>query len=218
MHVTLLGSSGTDLDVVNAARVSFAKMSNKLSDKDEKLIAYLAKHDHWSPFAHTYLSFHVRAPIFVARQLAKHQVGGAWNEESRRYVSDAPEIYYPGEWRSRPDNIKQGSDEALHPGDGYLADMAYEAAVHEAVKSYQMLLKRGVAPEMARMCLPLSIYTSWRWSGSVLFFSRVCNLRLDDHSQAETRLIAEQIAKICKDKFPVSWKALTGLTTIVEEE
>lgn len=208
--VTYIDHMGTDLSVVNAARVSFAKTSTELSDKDKKLISYLAKHKHWSPFTHTYLTLQIRAPIFVARQLAKHQVGGAWNEESRRYIDDLPEFYSPGAWRGRPSNVKQGSGEEIHPGDAYLADSVYQTAVRDAVKAYSSLLKRGVAPEMARMVLPLSTYTSWRWSGNVLFFSRVCGLRLDDHSQAETRDVAKEIAAICEERFPVSWKALMG--------
>lgn len=208
MQVELLDYMGDDLDVVNAARVSFAKFKEEMDAADEKLIGYLAREDHWSPFAHTSLKFRVRAPIFVARQLAKHQVGAAWNEESRRYIDDAPEFYYPKEWRGRAKNVKQGSGETMHPGDGFLADSTYETAMHDALKAYQSLLKRGVAPEMARSVLPQSTYTTWIWTGSLFFFYRVCRLRLDPHAQAETREIAEAISSHCSDVFPVCYRFL----------
>jgi len=208
MNVTLIDFMGSDLSVVNAARVSFGKAKDTLDDADRKLINYLARHEHWSPFAHTAIQFRVTAPIFVARQLAKHQVGGAWNEESRRYVDDEPTFYCPTVWRERADNVKQGSGEALHAGDNMLADMSYQAVLSTALKMYKSLLKRGVAPEMARMVLPQATNTSWVWSGSLLFFSRVCRLRLDDHAQVETRETAGQIAGWCNKLFPVSWAAL----------
>lgn len=208
MQVDLLDHMGDDLAVVNAARVSFAKYKDEMSPADEKLIGYLAREDHWSPFAHTSLKFRVKAPIFVARQLAKHQVGAAWNEESRRYIDDAPEFYYPEEWRGKPVNAKQGSGDLLHPGDSYLADMNYSKAVDEAMKAYRALLKRGAAPEMARMVLPQSTYTSWIWTGSLFFFYRVCKLRLDPHAQAETREIAQGIDRHCREVFPVCWRFL----------
>jgi thymidylate synthase (FAD) len=207
-NVTLIDFMGSDLSVVNAARVSFGKAKDTLDDADRKLISYLARHEHWSPFAHTAIQFRVTAPIFVARQLAKHQVGGAWNEESRRYIDDEPTIYCPTEWRGRADNVKQGSGEALSVDDAYLVSRVYEAGAQAALAAYHSLLERGVAPEMARMVLPQSTNTSWVWSGSLLFFSRVCRLRLDDHAQAETREIAGQIAGWCNKLFPVSWAAL----------
>lgn len=208
MQVELEDHMGTDLSVVNAARVSFAKRKTVLDEADKKLIAYLARHNHWSPFAHTCLSFRVTAPIFVARQLAKHQVGAAWNEESRRYVDDDPVIHIPEVWRTRPQNVKQGSGDDLPPGDAYHADIAYEDAVRKLAFAYRLLLARGVAPEMARMVLPQATMTTWVWTGSLLFFARVCQLRLEDHSQKETRDVAAQIAKHCRRKFPVSWAAL----------
>ncbi len=208
MQVELEDHMGTDLSVVNAARVSFAKRKTGLDEADKKLIAYLARHNHWSPFAHTCLSFRVTAPIFVARQLAKHQIGAAWNEESRRYIDGEPTVYYPDAWRARAENVKQGSGGTLHAGDSFLTDMIYNTAVGDALRTYQTLLKRGVAPEQARMVLPQATMTSWVWTGSLLFFARVCQLRLDAHSQVETRDVAAQIAKHCREKFPVSWAAL----------
>lgn len=207
-NVTLIDFMGSDLSVVNAARVSFGKAKDALDDADRKLISYLARHEHWSPFAHTALQFRVTAPIFVARQLAKHQVGGAWNEESRRYIDDEPTVYHPDVWRERAENIKQGSGGTLTAGDSWVTDLVYQTAMNDALRAYRSLMKRGVAPEMARMVLPQSTNTSWVWSGSLLFFARVCRLRLDHHAQEETQLVAAQIYDHCEALFPVSWAAL----------
>jgi len=199
--VTLVDSMGSDLSVVNAARVSFSKESNKFSDKDEKLINYLAKHNHWSPFGHASLQFRIKAPIFVARQLVKHQVGLVWNEVSRRYVDDEPEFYVPKAWRLKAENKKQGSsDEAIEYNLG---------STLEFVKTtYQNMLKAGIAPEMARMILPQNLYTEWFWSGTLMAFARVCNLRCKSDTQWETQLVAGMIDIQAKEKFPASWKAL----------
>lgn len=208
MNVNLIDHMGSDLSVVNAARVSFGKAKETLDLADEKLIGYLARHEHWSPFAHTAVSFRITAPIFVARQLAKHQVGAAWNEESRRYMDDMPTIHLPNKWRGRAESVKQGSGEPLRPDEAHQANIAYEAAVRKAAFVYRRLLKCGVAPEQARMVLPQSTNTSWIWTGSLLFFARVCKLRFDSHAQVETREIARQIADWCNKLFPVSWAAL----------
>ena len=204
MNVNLIDVMGTDLSVVNAARVSFAKVSNELSDKDEKLINYLAKHNHWSPFGHASLQFRIKAPIFVARQLVKHQVGLVWNEVSRRYVDDEPEFFIPEQWRSRPENSKQGSGEEI---------IIYniESTMQFVKQTYQNLLKANVAPEMARMVLPQNMYTEWYWSGSLMAFARVCNLRCKDDTQFETQHIADCIDWHLHQKFPVSWGALREL-------
>ena len=201
MNVNLIDVMGTDLSVVNAARVSFAKESKEFSDKDEKLIKYLAKHNHWSPFGHASLQFRIKAPIFVARQLVKHQVGLVWNEVSRRYVDDEPEFFIPDQWRSRPENSKQGSGEEI---------IIYniESTMQFVKQTYQNLLKANVAPEMARMVLPQNMYTEWYWSGSLMAFARVCNLRCKDDTQAETQHIADCIDWYLHEKFPVSWEAL----------
>ena len=195
---------GTDLSVVNVARVSFAKDSKELSEKDEKLIKYLAKHNHWSPFGHASLQFRIKAPIFVARQLVKHQVGLVWNEVSRRYVDDEPEFFIPDQWRSRPENSKQGSGEEI---------IIYniESTMQFVKQTYQNLLKANVAPEMARMVLPQNMYTEWYWSGSLMAFARVCNLRCKDDTQKETQHIADCIDWHLHQKFPVSWGALREL-------
>ena len=204
MNVNLIDVMGTDLSVVNAARVSFAKESKELSEKDEKLIKYLAKHNHWSPFGHASLQFRIKAPIFVARQLVKHQVGLVWNEVSRRYVDDEPEFFIPDQWRSRPENSKQGSGEEI---------IIYniESTMQFVKQTYQNLLKANVAPEMARMVLPQNMYTEWYWSGTLMAFARVCNLRCKDDTQFETQHIADCIDWHLHEKFPVSWGALREL-------
>ena len=199
--VTLVDSMGSDLSVVNAARVSFSKESNKFSDKDEKLINYLAKHNHWSPFGHASLQFRIKAPIFVARQLVKHQVGLVWNEVSRRYVDDEVEFYEPTEWRLAAENKKQGSSDETTPYD--------VSATHMHARStYTAMLNVGIAPEMARMVLPQSMMTEWYWSGTLYAFARVCNLRCKPDAQVETQMVADQIDKLAEDLFPYSWEAL----------
>ena len=219
MRVELKDKMGTDLTVVNAARVSFSKSSewgykekdrlalgiqqqNILKKTDQRLIQYLAKHKHWSPFAHASLQFHIKAPIFVARQLVKHQVGLVWNEVSRRYVDDEPEFYVPKVWRKSPEeSIKQGSSEET-------IELDILGTIDFTKQTYKNLLKEGVAPEMARMVLPQNLYTEWYWSGTLYAFSRICNLRCAKDTQSETREIADGIRDICSSEFPISWKEL----------
>ena len=201
MNVNLIDVMGTDLSVVNAARVSFAKESKEFSDKDEKLIKYLAKHNHWSPFGHASLQFRIKAPIFVARQLVKHQVGLVWNEVSRRYVDDEPEFYIPKEWRLKADDKKQGSSEET-------IEYNIDGSIQFVKQTYDNLLKAGVAPEMARMVLPQNLYTEWYWSGTLMAFARVCNLRCAKDTQWETQQIANQIHYEARQLFPISWKYL----------
>ena len=212
IEVSLIDKMGSDLSVVNAARVSFANKHEEFNDtKDTKLISFLAKHRHWSPFAHCSAQFHIRAPVFVARQLVKHQVGLSWNEISRRYVDHEVEIYEPKEWRARPDkSIKQGSaDEVVDINPRGDIVNHYEHAIKQAKWSYEQLLRQGVAPEMARMVLPQAMMTEWYWSGSLYAFARVCNLRLDKTAQKETQWVAEEISTQIKPHFPQSWKHLT---------
>ena len=206
MKVELVDSLGTDLTVVNAARVSFAQHRDTWNDSDERLIKYLATHGHWTPFGHPQLQFRIVAPIFVARQLVKHQVGLVWNEVSRRYVDDAPMFYGPMIWRGKPENAKQGSSGILELPLEMERRVAQTAV--ECKHVYQELLEMGVAPEQARMVLPLSMYTEWYWTGSLSAFARVCNLRMEADAQEETQEIARQIDEICAKLFPVSWKYL----------
>jgi len=207
ISVSLLDHMGDDLAVVNAARVSFAKDSKELTAQDEKLIFYLAKHNHWSPFSHCFVKFRIKAPIFVARQLQKHTVGLAWNEVSRRYVDSEPEFYEPPFMRARAANKKQGSEDypaQLSSYTGILLD-GYTA---EAKRLYERLISEGCCPEQARMVLPQSTMTEWIWSGSLYAFARVCKLRLDPHTQQETRQVAAIIDSDMGGLFPVSWRAL----------
>jgi thymidylate synthase (FAD) len=238
IKATLMDHMGSDLTVVNAARVSFGKEShavewldydyeNKarcgdliavLEEKDQKLIRYLAKHNHISPFGHCFASFHVKAPIFVARQLVKHKFL-RWNEISRRYVDDEPEFYVPDVWRGRSADKKQGSEgeittscvydmsgELTHPK--FAAQDVNETALH----IYKGMVAAGVAPEQARMVLPQSTMTEWWWSGSLDAFASMCNLRLPSDTQYETRVVAEQVSKVLGDLFPVSWASLVPLS------
>ena len=202
----MIDKMGTDLSVVNAARVSYAKIKNRLDETDTKLISYLAKHGHWSPFAHASLSFRIRAPIFVARQLVKHQVGLSWNEVSRRYVSYEPELYNIDEWRGKPLNSKQGSSGTIELSD--LAKLTYSKMMEGCKILYDQLLSEGVAPEQARAVLPQSMMTEWLWSGTLYAFARVCNLRCKPDVQKETREVADRIDYHCSQYFSVSWPAL----------
>jgi thymidylate synthase (FAD) len=202
MEVKIIDHMGSDLSVVNAARVSFAKVHEEFDKKsDTGLINFLAKHDHWSPFGHASMQFHIKAPVFVARQLVKHQVGLVWNEVSRRYVDDEPEFYEPKEWRLAAEDKKQGSsDETVE----YSVFPAYTFAT----QCYQNMLKLGIAPEMARMVLPQAMYTEWYWSGTLMAFARVCNLRCKPDTQKETQVVGWGIDKYARELFPASWKAL----------
>ena len=207
IQVHRMDSMGTDLTVVNAARVSFDKFKEELEYSDEKLIQYLAEHGHWSPFSHCFIQFKIDAPIFVARQLMKHTVGLGWNEVSRRYVDDDPEFYTPYEWRRRAADKKQGSmAEAVSSQD--IANRIKNESDRIALNCYDRLLKLKVCPEQARMVLPQNMMTSWFWSGSLYAFSRVCNLRLKEDAQEETRDVAQRISDHCAVEFPISWKNL----------
>ena len=234
ISVQYIDHMGTDLSVVNAARVSFDKESwwenykwghpdfekdYYLTKADEKLISYLAKHNHKSPFNHAFATFRVKAPIFVARQLVKHEYM-PWNEVSRRYVDSEPEFYIPDTWRKKADNVKQGSSDEIVQGAqfGLLIDTYWntngvreygQIRLYEAcIEAYNDLLERGVCAEQARMVLPQSMMTEWIWSGSLFAIAKMCKLRLDPHTQYETRLVAQPIAEMMAELFPVSWKAL----------
>ena len=201
--------AGSDLMVVNSARVSFGKRSEmeddpwgppKLKEDDARLIRYLAKHNHISPFNHTWVTFQCRAPMFVARQLQKHEYM-PWNEISRRYTTENIEFYTPEVWRGKSEDKKQGSDGVVDVGDWGDANWA-------CLTAYNDLLDMGVAPEQARMVLPQSMYTEWFWSGTVGAIAKMCNLRCKPDTQAETRIVADQISEKMKELFPVSWVAL----------
>jgi len=214
IEATLIDSMGTDLSVVNAARVSFGKKSsfegrvggpNVLSSRDTKLVKYLASHGHISPFGHAFASFHIKAPIFVARQLVKHKFL-RWNEISRRYVDDDPEFYTPDVWRGRAEDVKQGSGAECKSQ--YFPSIYADEVNAKALGDYRKMLQQGVAPEQARMILPQSTMTEWYWSGSLDAFADMCRLRCATDTQAETQKVAWDIALKMEDLFPVSWVAL----------
>jgi thymidylate synthase (FAD) len=249
IKTTLIDHMGSDLSVVNAARVSFGKESNwerhstdiwdnetdtmtrvdytQLSDRDDKLINYLAKHKHLSPFGHAFASFHVKAPIFVARQLVKHKFL-RWNEISRRYVDEKPDFYKPDVWRGRSDDKKQGSEGVVEgvwdlevdsgalkeDGKGNLivpftgATTCTMNFIEAQMQFYRQLVDFGVAPEQARMGLPHSTMTEWYWSGSLDAFAAMCKLRCASDTQYESRIVADAISDHMESLFPVSWKAL----------
>jgi thymidylate synthase (FAD) len=213
---------GSDLSVVNAARVSFDKTSNWeqscgepgtqltncLSQKDAKLVKYLADHNHWTPFGHTAITLRVKAPIFIARQLVKHQVGLVWNEVSRRYVDSNVEFYFPKKLNSRAENLKQGSTgEASEHSHFYLESMRESCS--QLGERYTQMLKNGIAPEDARMFLPLNMYTEWLWTGSVAAWSRVCNLRRHQSTQEQTRFYGEAFYEVVSEYFPESMQAMS---------
>ena len=207
---------GSDLTVVNAARVSFGKRKKSFTISDVGLVQYLAKHNHWSPFGHASLQFHIKAPVFVARQLVKHQVGIVWNEISRRYVDSDPEFYQVDSWRGRAENKKQGSDETKTIDEVYPPESDWKFPTSSlkkevetlALKYYNTMLESGIAPEQARMILPQSMMTEWYWSGTLYAFARVCNLRCKPDAQLESREVCDMIDKQVAELFPVSWKAL----------
>lgn len=209
MKATLLNHMGTDLTVADAARVSFHKQASEFTEEqNHKLIKYLADHGHYSPFGHCFASFHIKAPIFVRAQLGKHEYL-RMNEVSRRYVDDTPEFYIPLEWRAKATNKKQGSGDVLDYEENNLWYGAYRECAVETLNLYDDMIRGGVAPEMARMVLPQSMYTEWYWSGSLDAFANMAKLRCKPDTQEETRLIANQISEQMLEKFPVSWKALT---------
>ena len=212
IEATYIDHMGTDLSVVNAARVSFGKKSKlictdliqgtyDMSKGDKRLIKYLAEHKHLSPFGHAFASFHVKAPVFVARQLVKHKFL-RWNEISRRYVDNPPEFYTPDVWRGKSADKKQGSEGVCQP------PLWLDSTMNQVLDLYDQMIHDGVAPEQARMVLPQSMMTEWYWSGSLDAFADMCRLRTPTDTQAETREVAWQIYHTMEELFPVSWVAL----------
>jgi len=230
IEVTLIDSCGSDLTCVNAARVSFAKESElefvkegkfggldewRLQERDAKLINYLAKHKHTSPFNHSFLSFRVKAPIFVARQLVKHKFL-PWNEVSRRYVDEEPEFYFPSEWRGKALDKKQGSSGTHinqspewinHDAPGDPLTSPYTLA-DDSVALYNTMIEEGYSPEQARMHLPQNTMTEWVWSGTLGAFCDMLRLRLGADTQEETREVATLISRHVQRLFPISYGAL----------
>jgi thymidylate synthase (FAD) len=224
ISVEFVDVMGDDSSVSNSARVSFNKWKEEFDEGDEKLISYLAKHKHLTPFRHNQIQIRCKAPIFLVRQLGKHQAGLSWNEVSRRYVKDNIEFFYPEVWRAAPEgNIKQGSvgaadEEGLLYNVGYDRDYgvemgtvveAYSLVLDTSLNVYEQMVTQGVAPEMARMVLPQSMLTEWIWSGNLLAFAHIYNERSAEGAQLEARVFAEELDKVISPLFPVAWKALT---------
>ena len=222
IEVTYIDHMGSDLSVVNAARVSFGKKSEmvctdlqvgtwELKPQDTKLIRYLAKEKHYSPFNHTFVTFHVKAPIFVARQLQKHEYM-IWNEISRRYVDSDPEFYKPKTWRGRSSDKKQGSSETIVEGVSTVkwtnGNSTLRDVAQVCLAEYKYLIFKGVAPEQARMVLPQSTMTEWYWSGTMKAVHKMCSLRCKPDTQLETQIVANHIDEEMAKLFPVSWEAL----------
>jgi thymidylate synthase (FAD) len=216
VNLELLMHCGSDETIANTARVSMQTGGNwyELPDgydegKAKKLIHYLATHKHTSPFRHTSITVRCSVPIFLARQLGKHQIGMSWNEVSRRYVDEKPTFHFPKEWRNRPEaSIKQGSGEVMAVSD-HIADW-YEKHIEYIEGKYEHFLELGMAPEMARMILPQSMNTEFVWTGSLMAFAHVYNLRIDGHAQLEAQEFASELDKIIRPLFPVAWEALVG--------
>lgn len=215
IKATYIDHMGSDLSVVNAARVSFGKKADweyhdsqtmRLAERDTKLIKFLAREKHTSPFGHAFASFHVKAPVFVARQLVKHKFL-RWNEVSRRYTTENIELYEPA-WRSRSADKKQGSGGPMEIS--LDAEILFHATCRNALTTYDRMIEEGVAPEQARSILPQNMMTEWYWSGSLDAFADMCRLRLKEDTQYESRVVANQISEVMGNLYPVSWGALMG--------
>jgi thymidylate synthase (FAD) len=231
MNVDYITHMGSDLTVVNAARVSFNKQSQwnteeyqeeydfesrtvthipvlQLKESDKKLINFLARENHWTPFGHCFVQFRIKAPIFVARQLAKHQIGLTWNEISRRYVDSEPEFYFPEKWRKKNPDKKQGSYEDEFVDLQFAEECSVKSVIEICKQMYNAMIDQQVCAEQARMILPQNMYTEWYWSGSLYAFARICKLRCKKDTQKETRDVADKISNIISPLFPESWKNL----------
>ena len=208
MKVEHIDHMGNDDSVVNAARVSFAKQADQYTDEQNaRLINYLARYSHWSPFTHAFVTLRFKAPIAIHAQCVKHQIGFAMNTVSRRYVSDAPELFIP-EFRLAPEgSIKQGSG-GIHP-ENALIQQTYESFCDMVIKLYIDMIDKGVAPEQARFVLPQGVMTEWVWSGSLQAWARFYNQRSDSHAQKEIQDLAYMVGDIIEPLYPVSWAALT---------
>lgn len=210
MKLTYKTHLGSDTYIVDTARVSFSKEASQYTEEQNiKLLKYLAKHEHWSPFAHPQISIHVKIPIFMARQWFKHIVGSVKNEVSRRYVDSEPEFWIPNEFRSRSTSgAKQGSGEPSPNGEA--ASHIYNLAIVQAKCQYNTLIHLGVCPEQARAVLPLATYTEFIDTGSLYYWSRIYNQRSDTTAQKEWETLTNQLDTIIRPLFPQAWEVLTG--------
>ena len=205
--VELLETFGNDLTVVNAARVSLGKQVTEFTEKDAKLIKYLADHDHVSPFFHPQARFRLKMPIWMAREWYRHTIGFARNEVSRRYVDDIPSFHLPAEIRTRAPNKKQGSNDDVHPQNEVVRQFIVDDCTN-AVNTYTLLLGQGVCPEQARMVLPQNMMTEFIETGSLAAYARLVNLRTTPDAQKEIREVAERVSAALSKAFPTSWTVL----------
>lgn len=211
MTVDYVDHMGSDLTVVNAARVSFDKHHSEIGASDEKLIKYLASHGHWTPFSHPQIQLRMTTPLPIRTQCFKHKVGFTENEVSRRYVDDEPEFFNPKPaWRGRGSTSKQGSGEVIKTK---FTSLCYDEALKHCLETYQLMLDEGVCPEQARLILPQAMMTSWYWTGSLAAYARFARLRLDSHAQQEIQELAAMVSEIIEPLFPYSWKVLVNETT-----
>ena len=217
-YVRLVDVMGSDLSVVNAARASFAKESLEMSMQDARLLHFLARENHMSPFRHALATFEFKAPLLVARQHWKYVVGSdhtmdSWNESSRTYITSEPEFYVPSqdEWRLAPDNKKQGSGGPVDPWTGSLLTQELIKLIDQAEALYSMAMSSGVAAEQARLFLPAyGMYVNYRWSCSLQSLSLFLAQRLAEDSQKEIQLYAQAVKSLILDKFPISIPLLMG--------
>lgn len=210
IDVSYMTHMGSDDLVTDAARVSFDRQSDNYSDsRNTGLIKFLAREKHFHPFSHPQATFRCSAPIFVARQLAKHQVGGTWNEVSRRYVKSSPSYWKPDFFRASAPDVKQGSSPEPHRRSDEFIDEYHDICI-DAIATYNKMVALGICAEQARAILPQGAITEWVWTGSLLFWSRVYNLRIAPDTQKETRDFAEHLGEQMASLFPISWEALTN--------
>ena len=218
-EIELVDSMGSDLTVVNSARISFGGKSESINEKDKKLIRYLAKNEHTSPFRHSFLSFRIKAPEMVMRQWYKHVIGCSWsapefhnhgwNEISGRYKEVDPEFYYIKSYRKQSKDNKQGSEGVMEFEPNDICRGAVREVTELAFDSYKMMLELGAPKEQARMVLPLSLYTEVIWTGSLQAMHNFVKLRDHEHAQEEIRLYAQAVSSVCEIQSPHAWQALT---------
>lgn len=218
-NVEYITHSGSDLLIVNAARVSHHKHHDEFDgESDGRLLQYLLKHKHWTPFAHPQITLRIKMPIFLARQWYRHTIGIVRNEVSRRYVEDTPEFFFPREWHNRPEEgIKQGSSDEVNKWSNFYSSLAY---THLGVVSevYEGMIKSGIAPEEARMILPQNMYTEFYETASLAAYLRIIELRTDRHAQRYIRKYAKAVLSIISELFPETIKAYNNITEVTFNE
>ena len=209
MKAEYYSHSGSDDMVADMARVSFSKAaSNYTPEQNEKLIRYLARNNHVTPFFHPSITLRMEAPVPIRTQCFKSKIGFAENEESRRYIKSTPKLFVPNEFRSAPEgSAKQGSGDTHPFSDSWKT--TYEAVCGNAIWHYQKMIGAGIAPEQARLILPQGVEVNWMWTGSLAAYARFYKLREDSHAQKEVQDLAKEVADIIEPLYPISWKYLT---------